>query len=106
MNNSLHDPRHPWFRLVAAARTVRDDRTEGAPYGFATRVAALALAPERAVRSLFEVFALRALVIASLLAVCSIAINYNEISRRLAGGADDLLLADDDTVVAVLALAD
>lgn len=101
-----NDPRHPWARLTKAARTVRDDRTAAAPYGFATRVAALAMSQERRVASLVDLFAFRALGVACLLAVISAAMNYSEVARRLSGGgaSDDLLL--NDTVSVVLALAD
>ena len=110
MNIPLNDPRHPWARLTAAARTVRDARDTSAPFGFATRVGALALARERPLASLFDLFALRALTVASLLAIFSIAVNYSELSNRLAGASpgagDDLLLTGSDAVTVVLALAD
>lgn len=59
-----------WSKLVGAARAMRDDRDVSAPYGFATRVAALAFAAERKVSlgALFDRFAWRALAIAGLLA--------------------------------------
>ncbi len=107
---SNFDARHPWSRLVKSARTVRDDRPVAAPYGFATRVAALALGAEARATSLFDLFALRALGVACLLAVLSVALNYGELTRRLSGGAagsgDDALLPMSDTVSVVLALAD
>lgn len=108
MTSHSFDPRHPWSRLTKAARTVRDERAATAPYGFATRVAALAFSSENRVTSLFDLFALRALGVACLLAVISIAMNYSEVSRRLsgAGSSDDLLLPISDTVSVVLALAD
>ena len=41
------NPENPsWEKLVALARRARDDRPETAPYGFSTRVAALAMAGE------------------------------------------------------------
>ena len=83
MNQNLNDPRHPWSRLTAAARQVRDDRDSSAPYGFATRIAALALAQERRVASLFERFALRAVGVASLLALFSVVLNYQELSEEV-----------------------
>ncbi len=61
---NLNDPKHPWTRLVAAARTVKDDRDAAAPYGFSTRVAALAFAQEPAAASLLDRFALRAVGVA------------------------------------------
>lgn len=112
MNSHFVDPRHPWNRLSAAARTVRDDRDTSAPFGFATRVAALALGREVRATSLFDVFALRALGIAVLLAACSVAFNFGEVSRRVSGSgpsgavADDALLPVNDAVSVVLALAD
>ena len=70
-----------WPRLAAAARSAPDDRATAAPYGFATRVAALALAPERNVASLFERFAFRALGVACLLALLSVAVNYSILTK-------------------------
>jgi hypothetical protein len=98
MSPNPSDPRHPWARLTAAARTVRDDRAAAAPYGFATRVAALALAQERRVVSLLERFSFRAIGLASLLAVLGVALNYQALTTGavVAEVADlDLLHADD-----------
>lgn len=77
---SLQQPRDPWSRLTAAARQARDDRDVSPPYGFSTRIAALAFAQEQRVVSLFDRFALRALGVASLLAIGSVAVNYQAIS--------------------------
>lgn len=77
-----NDSRSPWSRLVSAARLVRDDRDVAAPYGFSTRVAALAFSTERRVATLFDRFALRALGVASLLALASIAINYSSLLHQ------------------------
>ena len=60
-------PHDPWTRLIAAARTVRDERPESAPFGFSTRVAARALAGRRQGGSLIERFAWRAVGVAALL---------------------------------------
>ena len=77
------DPRHPWSRLVAAARSAPDDRDPSAPFGFSTRVAALALsAPPRSSFSLvFERLSWRALGVACLLMVASVAVSYPSINR-------------------------
>jgi hypothetical protein len=91
---SQPDRNQPWLRLAAAARQVRDDRDTAAPYGFATRVAALAFAPERVVSSLFERFSLRALGIASLLAIVSVAANYSTITKAF-NANEDVATADD-----------
>lgn len=70
-----------WLRLTAAARQVRDDRDTAAPYGFATRVVARALAnPKLSAGALFERFSWRALGIAGLLALLSLATNYSAVA--------------------------
>jgi hypothetical protein len=96
---NLNEPRHPWSRLVAAARHAPDGRDTVAPYGFATRVVALAFARERAVVSLFDRFALRALGLACLLAVLSVAVNYSALTKSVL--VEDELPAD-DTVALLL----
>ena len=113
MNQNLNDPRHPWMRLTASARTARDERDVTAPYGFATRIAALALAQERKVTSLFERFALRAVGIACLLALGSVALNYGALTGGAAGApagalanVDDVLLPNTDAVAVMLDIAD
>jgi hypothetical protein len=80
---NLNDPQHPWARLTAAARTVKDDRDGVAPYGFATRVAAVAFAVERPINSLLERFAWRAVGVAGLLALASLAMNYSALTKTL-----------------------
>ena len=114
MNPPVNDPRHPWSRLAAAARDARDDRDVSAPYGFATRVAALALAQERRVASLFERFAFRAVGVASLLALFSIVMNYEALSAvsgpTVAQSEEPVTVAElvpsDDAVAIVLGIAD
>lgn len=112
MNLNLNDPRHPWSRLTAAARRVRDERDSSAPYGFATRVAALASSQQRTVASLFERFAFRAVGVASLLALFSIVLNYQALSSTgstsVMPQVEELgeLVAVDDAVAIVLDFAD
>jgi hypothetical protein len=77
---NLNDPRHPWARLTAAARQVHDDRDTTTPYGFATRVAALGFAQQGKTVSLVDLFALRALGVAALVAVLGVAVNYHVFS--------------------------
>lgn len=96
------NPKHPWPRLVAAIRRMTDDRATTAPYGFALRVVALAFSPERAVGSLFERFALRAVGVAGLLALVSVAANYQLLGGTSAGGVAEEGLADDDAVTLLL----
>jgi hypothetical protein len=115
MNHNPNDPRNSWARLASAARTVREERETSAPYGFATRVVAIAFAQERRVASLFERFALRALGVAALLALSSVALNYEVLSSSpmvamnapVAVAIDEAdVVAADDAVAIVLDLAD
>src|SRR5688500_2132783 len=98
MNQNFNDPRHPWARLTAAAREVRDERDSGAPYGFATRVVALAFAQERRMSSLFERFAFRAVGVASLLALFSIVLNYPALTTTPIGTASPTVTPQVDLV--------
>ncbi len=100
-----NSPHTPWSRLTAAARTAAartaaDGREAAAPYGFATRVAALAMAQERKVASLFERFAFRALGTACLLALLSAAVNYSVFSPVPAFSDEEL--TEDDPVAVLL----
>ena len=79
---NIDDPRHPWSRLTAAARRVSDESDAAAPYGFSTRLAALALANGRRASSLYERFALRAVGVAGLLAVLSVAANFRLLTEQ------------------------
>jgi hypothetical protein len=107
---NLNDPRHPWTRLTAAARQSPDDRDSSAPYGFATRIAALALAQERRVSAVFERFAFRAIAISCLLALGSVAVNYPAVrtlaASPVAAAADDETAGADDALAAILDLGD
>lgn len=70
-----------WPRLVAAARQAKDERDTAAPYGFATRVAALAMAGDRlSAAALFDRLSWRALGVAGLLALASVAFNYSALA--------------------------
>lgn len=116
MNYPINDSRHPWARLARAAGSVRDERDASAPYGFSTRIAALAFAQEQKMVSLFDRFSLRALGVACLLALGSVALNYGALtgsgSNSAAGTAgafasiDDVLLPTTDAVAVVLDIAD
>jgi hypothetical protein len=111
---NLNDPRHPWARLTAAARQLPDERDASAPYGFATRVTALAFSTELKVASLFERFALRAFGVAALLALGSVAWNYNTLTNAtttvpgesIAAVGDELMLPTTDAVAVVFEIAD
>lgn len=110
---NIQDPRHPWSRLVVAARQIRDERDASAPYGFATRVAALAYAQERSVASMMERFALRAVGVAGLLALLSVGLNYSALTAPLARttpvaavSVEDFMLPIHDPVAFVLDVAE
>jgi hypothetical protein len=113
---NLNDPRHPWARLTVAARQQQDERDASAPYGFATRVTALAFSSELKVASLFDRLALRAFGVAALLALGSVALNYNSITtattpvsaETVAAASDELILppTDVDVVAMVFEIAD
>lgn len=94
------DPHQPWQRLIAAARRAPSGRDARAPYGFSTRVAALAFAVERPAASLFERFAPRAVIFAGLLALGSVALNYSAISTVHA--EEDVVLFSGDPVATLL----
>lgn len=96
--DNLHD--RVWARLTDAARRAPPASDAAAPHGFATRVAALALAGERAGHSLFERFALRAVGVASLLAVASVLANFSALSTWPA--EDEPIVAGEDLVKVLL----
>jgi hypothetical protein len=111
MSSSLNKQRDPWSRLTTAARNVSDDRDTTVPYGFATRIAALALAQEQRVVSLFDRFALRALGVACLLALGSVALNYRSLTTTASAtesfaSTDEVMLPAYDAVAVVLDIAD
>lgn len=108
---NLQHPNDPWSKLVHAAREARDDRDASAPFGFATRVAALGLGARGPHVSVLERFALRAVSVASLLAVASVAWNYNAITvpirnAEMAAAAEtEMAVTADDAVAIVLDFA-
>jgi hypothetical protein len=68
-----------WQKLVAAARRAPQGGDEAAPYGFSTRVAALAFENAAPRASAFARLSLRAVGVACLLAVAAVAANYTAI---------------------------
>jgi len=90
-----------WQRLAAAARRAPDERDDAAPYGFSTRVAALAMAAGRPKRSMIEQLSLRAMGIACLLALVAVGTNYSTISHLF----DDETPPADDPVAALVDIA-
>ena len=75
----MNDPLKSWQRLVAAARQAPPAGDLSAPYGFSTRVAALAFAPPAPAASIFARYSLRAAAVAGLLALAAVAANYTAI---------------------------
>lgn len=100
---NLYDSRHPWSRLIRAARAVRPEQPGAAPHGFSTRVVALAWTKGTPAGWLLERIAFRAVGVAGLLAALSLILNY---STPATGGATDwrdepVMLPADDVVVMV-----
>jgi hypothetical protein len=94
-----------WQRLVSAARRAPEDgRDLAAPYGFATRVAALAMSAERPSHAVFSRrLWLRAAGIACLFAVAAVAANYSVIASAF---DDEPMIAanGDDPVAEVVSM--
>ncbi len=90
----MNDFDQKWRRLTALARRAPAEDAAAAPYGFATRVAALALESGRAPGplALFEKFALRGLIAAFALSIASAAYSYTALT---AAQEDELSLAAD-----------
>lgn len=72
-----------WTRLIAAARRAPATRDSAVPYGFATRVAALAGAAARPAGALWERISWRAFGVAFLLMVACVVANYSAIASAL-----------------------
>lgn len=97
------ESRQSWSRLVSAARQAHDARDEAAPFGFSTRVAALAMSAKRAPLFAIDRLALRALGIACLLAVGSVVINYTQLrAPAQAQVVDDQQPASEDAMSVLL----
>ena len=91
-----------WRKLAAAARGAPPAADEPAPFGFSTRVAALALGAERPAPSIFARLSLPAAAVACLLAVVAVAVNYSAI--RGAFEDEPAVAANDDPVAEVVNL--
>jgi len=91
-----------WQRLVAAARRAAPSGDESAPFGFSTRVAALAFGAERPSPSIFALLSLRAAAVACLVAVVAVAVNYSAIKGAF--GDESAVAANDDPVAEVVNL--
>ncbi len=76
----MNDFEKTWAKLVAAARQAPGTGAEAAPFGFSTRVAALAFTADSAGPSLFARLSWRAAAAAALLAVAAVAFNFSAIT--------------------------
>ena len=99
----MNTPEKSWQRLLEAARKAPQSGDEAAPFGFSTRVAALAFEPGRRESSAFARLSLRAAAVAGLLAVAAVAANFTAIRGAF---EDDPALASanssDDPVAEVV----
>lgn len=91
-----------WEKLVSAARRAPIEADAEAPYGFATRVAALAMSESHPRHSLFARYSFRALGVASLLAIVSVAANYSAITSAF---HDEPTVATDDPIAEAVDIA-
>jgi hypothetical protein len=96
----MTDPKHTWQRLAAAARRLPEEPPAEAPPGFATRVAALAMAPGRPAGSHLLGVALRAMGAACLIALAAVALNVKVIAPLF----DDEAAPVDDPVAELVDL--
>ena len=85
----MSTPFQPWQRLAAAARQAPDERDLSLPYGFSTRVAAMAMATPPS-SMLVHRLSLRALGVGSLLMLVTIAANAGPILSALQDEAESL----------------
>jgi hypothetical protein len=89
-----------WRKLAAAARRTPPAGDESAPYGFSTRVAALAFAAQPPSPSAFARLSLRAAVVACLLAIVAVAVNFSAITGAF--DDDSAVAANDDPIAEVI----
>jgi hypothetical protein len=85
-----------WEKLVAAARKAPQAADVPAPYGFSTRVVALAFSQQPQGQSVFARLSLRAAAFACLLALGAVAANYTAIKGAF--GDDASNAASDDPI--------
>ncbi|HZZ18011.1 MAG TPA: hypothetical protein VFE25_01515 [Opitutaceae bacterium] len=92
-----------WQKLAAAARKAPPVKAdESAPYGFSTRVAALAFEQQPAANNAFARYSLRAAAFACALALGAVAANYTAIKGAFSD--DGAAPAADDPIAEVVDL--
>jgi hypothetical protein len=89
-----------WRKLVTAARGVPPAGDGSAPFGFSTRVAALAFAGGRPPASAFARLSLRAAAVACLLAIVAVAVNFSAITGAFED--ESAFAAGDDPIAEVV----
>jgi len=101
------NPAHPsWQRLIAAAQKAPSAGDTSAPYGFSTRVVALAFADSpRSLAVLSPRIWLRAFGVACILAVGSVAANYSVITSVFTDEPAAAPSSIDDPVAEVVDMA-
>ncbi len=90
---------HQWQKLTALARQAPADPGAAAPYGFATRLSAQAVALPATPWMPLERFALRGLIAAAVCSVASVAFNFSDFSTDQ---ADIYATGTTETVVELL----
>jgi hypothetical protein len=98
----MNDFNKAWERLTAAARRAPGGADESAPFGFSTRVAAMAFDAGRPEPSAFGRLAIRAALVSCLLAAVAVGVNYSAIAGALSDEAP--AAAGDDPVAEVVNL--
>jgi hypothetical protein len=98
----MNNPEKSWQKLVAAARSAPKPGDEAAPFGFSTRVAALAFEQRDATASIFARFSVRAAAVACALAIAAVAINFSAITSAF--DTDTAAAAGDDPIAEVVNL--
>ncbi len=96
----MNIPKQAWPRLTTAARRAPAPEGATAPYGFATRVAALAMTVPALPGRLWEKLALRGFLAAGLLSVAAVGYGFSAFTQ-ITAEADALT---EDVVSEVLAL--
>jgi hypothetical protein len=96
----MNTPENAWQRLAAAARRAPPDAPATVPFGFATRVAAQALAQPAPAGLSLERLALRAVGVACLAAVLGVAANYSVLANG--GAEEERFFTTDDPAAIVL----
>ena len=85
-----------WQKLIVAARQAPADPTATAPYGFATRIAAQAVALPATSWLPLERFAFRGLLLAATCGIFAAALNFSSVSTdqndMLATGTADVVV--------------